>query len=134
MNILFYLFLIIFFPNKFISMATRDAIKKEFDTNKELLSTYPNKQLPPERESEFKKSIEESIKILRSEIIKAFLTIIATMSLAIVIGSILKLLGVAIHPRIVKVIQLLSACLFFVSVWGKLDGKFKLFQATHCQR
>ena len=127
MKILYYLFLIIFFPGKFIFKSTKDVIKKEFETNKQLLSAYPNKQLPSEKESEFRKGIEESTKLLRKAIIKSFSTIITTMVLAIGIGSSLRFLSVAIHPRVVNVIQFFSACLFFVSVWGKLDWEIQTF-------
>jgi len=127
MKILYYLFLIIFFPTKFVSKSTKDVIKKEFETNKQLLSAYPDRILPPTRESEFKKQMEESTKLIRNTIIKSFLAIIITMGFAIGIGSFLKFLNVAIHQRIVIVIQLFSACLFFVSVWGKLDWEIQTF-------
>lgn len=119
------MFLIIFFPNKFISISAKDAIKKEFETNKELLSIYLTRQLPPERESELRKNIEESTKLLRKAIIKSFLVIFIMMCLAISISFFLKFLGVVVHPRIVNVIQLFSAYLFFVSVWAKLDWRIQ---------
>lgn len=127
MKILYYLFLIIFFPSKFISKSTKDVIKKEFETNKQLLSAYPNRQLPREKESEFRRGIEVSTELLRKAIIKSFSAIIITMSLAIGVGSFLKFLNVAVHPRIANGIQLFSACLFFVSVWGKLDWEIQTF-------
>lgn len=127
MKILYYLFLILFFPSKFISKSTKDVIKKEFETNKQLLSAYPNRQLPREKENEFRKGIENSTELVRKAIIKSFSAIIITMGLAISIGSFLKFLSVAVHPRIVNVIQLFSACLFFVSVWGKLDWEIQTF-------
>jgi len=125
MKILYYLFLIIFFQSKFISKSTKDAIKKEFESNKQLLSAYPDRQLLRERENEFKKGVEDSTKLLREAIIKSFSVIIITMGLAIALGFFLKFLGVAINQRIVNVIQLFSACLFFVSVWGKLDWEIQ---------
>lgn len=130
MKILFYLFLMIFFPSKFISKSTKDTIKKEFETNKQLVSAYPDRQLPREKENEFKKGIENSTKLVREAIIKSFSVIIITMGLAITIGSFLRFLSVAIHPRIIIVIQLFSACLFFVSVWGKLDWEIQTFSGN----
>lgn len=125
MKIFYYLFLIIFFPRKFTSDSTKDVIRKEFESNKELLSSFPNRQLPQSRENELRESMEDIAKLLRAAIIKSFCTIVITMGLAVIIGFLSNLFQIAIHKRIVNLIRLFSACLLFVSVWGKLESEIQ---------
>ena len=109
-----------FFPNKFIEIATEDVIQKEFMTNQQLLEGYPDKKLPDERRLEFYNQMKKSSLKLRSSIIRSFFSLLITVISAFVAVKVIKATGFIVSPEVVGAVRLLSICMIFWSVWGKL--------------
>lgn len=125
MKNLFLLALLILIPRKFFEIATNDVVKKEFKSNKQLLENYPDQKLPQEKRLEFFRQIENSSLKLRTSIINSFKSIAIVVLSAFLLAKFLNFLGVPASKEIINLLRLISICLIFWSVWGKLGWEIQ---------
>jgi len=116
----------IFKPSKFIEIATGESIKREFESNKQLAETYPDKVLPLEKRDEFRKGEKERTMLLRKSISKSFLYLFYTISISIILSSILvRYFKIRISPNLLITIRFFSASLIFWAVLGRLGWEIQ---------
>ena len=75
-------FLLLFRPAKFVALSVLHDVTSEFETNKQFLEQYPNRELPPERLKNFEDNAWDRTKKIRA----AFFGAVWSTALAVLVG------------------------------------------------
>jgi hypothetical protein len=75
-------FLLLFRPAKFVALSVFHDVTSEFETNKQFIEQYPNRELPPERLKNFEDNAWDRTKKIR----EAFFGAVWSTALAVVVG------------------------------------------------
>ncbi len=114
-------------PTKFVEVATEDVINKEFESNKELLSQYPDKKLPSSKRTELYEQMKEPSLKLRLSIINSFGNAFLPLLIAIAAAYVVRFFfpGFVISSQIINFLRILSIGLLFWSFWGKVGWEIQ---------
>ncbi len=128
MRNLYWLLLLIFIPSKFRKISTKDAIKKEFESNQGLLNQFPDRKLSKERELEFLKDMKDSSLKLRKSIIDSFISLMTVILSAYIFAKLTKYFYPMVSSQLINFLRFSSICIIFWSVWGKLGTEIQTYK------
>ena len=103
------IFLILLCPTKFVRLSVEHDVAAEFETNQQLLATYPNRQLPPDRVRHFEDNALDRTKKIRNAFFAALLSTTAAILFGYVSGYCVGLVTRKASPWVLSGLQIAAA-------------------------
>lgn len=119
--------LLLFFPSRFVRLATGETIKSEFNSNEQLKAQFPEEQLPPEKYKEFEEGILKSTNAVRHSFLVAFGWVFAAIAGGYLLGRLSgSILGSA--PKLlINLLQLFAAGILLGATLGLVGWEIQTY-------
>ena len=122
------IFLILAFPAKFVRLAVKHDVALELETNQQLLSTYPNRKLPPDRLSDFEKNAWNRTKKIRSAIFGSVWSTGVAVILGLLTGYLIDRVAGKPSVAVLSSLQIVAAGIILVATLAFLGWEIQSFK------
>lgn len=82
--------LLLIAPEKFIARASKHAISREFQRNKQLKVEFPDEVLPPERRLNFERNVRSQARVFRRSIFSSVGITLSAIFVGVAFGALLR--------------------------------------------
>ena len=130
MNPFISVILLLFAPKTFIRRSTAHAVSTEFETNKQLLEKYPDKELPPEDLKRYEEREGERTQKIRKALFGAFVYTVSAVVIAILSSLLLSAYFGKPTDLIVFAIQILAAAILLIATLALLGWEIQSIGGT----
>ncbi len=101
--------LLFFCPSRFVKMAVKHDIEREFENNKAYIGKYPDRQLPPEEQKKFTDRTWDRTRKIRRSFGRGFKWVVVALVLGWVSGVILHRTVGPVSSSMILALQVLAA-------------------------
>ena len=122
------IFLFLVCPTRFVRRSVEHDVALEFQTNQQLLSTYPNRQLPPDRLKNFEEMAWDRTKKIRSAFFVALSSTAAAIILGLLTGCWIGRVAGKPVPVILSALQITGAGMILVATLALVGWEIQSFK------
>ena len=117
-------------PARFVQLSVEHDVALEFETNQQLLTAYPNRQLPPERLKNFEDNAWDRANKLRKAFFIALWSTAGAIILGLLSGYWVRSVAGKADPTVIAALQIGAAGIILVATLAQLGWEIRSWKGT----